>query len=218
VLDELDRFGQPRDQVVGQLPQVDLALVAGDHGELVAAQPGRQRPIVHQRSDPPCDLDQHLVARAVTECVVHGLEPVEIEVDDPDGLGRGVQALFEVVVEAGPVHQTRERVVRGGVGGRFVATNPLDHQTGDPGETGHGLAPRLVGIEMLLEAPRDGDGLRRTVVATFGRPHPEGSEPGGPGRLPQCRARQKSSTSSSSESERAALKSVKAASYNFSDW
>ena len=89
-----------------------------EHGELVPAQPGHGVARPHDRGEQPAGPHQHAVADVVAQCVVDGLEPVQVAEAQGDGLARALgrgQRLLHPVVEEGPVGQTGELVVEGQV-------------------------------------------------------------------------------------------------------
>ena len=65
--------------------RVDLGGLAGvrqEDRELVATHAGDEIGGTHGRAQAPRHLDEDVVAGLVAECVVHRLEPVEIQHDD----------------------------------------------------------------------------------------------------------------------------------------
>gem|GEM_PF-4438951 len=89
---------------------------AEDDGELVAAEPGDDALAVDRRTQPVADLDEHRIARAVTERIVDGLEAIEIEDEEREFLlprDRRGNAGGERRVESGAVGKAGQRVAIG---------------------------------------------------------------------------------------------------------
>ena len=89
------------------------------HRELVAAQARHRVPGAPGPLQPPRDLDEQLIARAVPERVVHHLEAVEVEEEHrepaaPASLG-ALQRHAQPLHEQGAVGEPGERVVERGV-------------------------------------------------------------------------------------------------------
>ena len=89
--------------------------VAQQHGELLAAEPGRDVVLADGLGDRPRDLAQHVVADGVPERVVELLEAVDVDHQDADPV-LGPAPLGEqpeVLVEVAAVGQAGQRVGRG---------------------------------------------------------------------------------------------------------
>ena len=85
-------------------------------GELVSPQPGDRIARTQEHADPLAEFDQQLVARGVTQAVVHHLESIEVEKQHGKLARRLAAVLFqgeiEPVQEQGPVGQSGQRVVQ----------------------------------------------------------------------------------------------------------
>ncbi len=93
---------------------LDGGHVLDQHRELVAAEARRRILVADDPADALGDAHQQLVARAVPQAVVHGLEVVEVQEQDsqrPGGAGRPRQSMREAVLQQGPVRQPGQRVV-----------------------------------------------------------------------------------------------------------
>ena len=85
-------------------------------GELVSPQPGDRIPRTQEHADALSEFDQQLIARGVTQTVVHHLESIEVEKQHGKLARRLAAVLFqgeiEPVQEQGPVGQSGQRVVQ----------------------------------------------------------------------------------------------------------
>ena len=104
-----------------------------DH-ELVAGQAPDRAERLHQVADPRRDRPQDPVAGLVAVGVVDRLEPVEIDEQDGDGPAFG-QAVVEHLEHPGPVGQSGQAVVGGGVG-QAVHPGPPLGDVGDRADDG----------------------------------------------------------------------------------
>ena len=114
---DLERLGQGGpDPLRGCDGVVDRVRVLDEDGELVA--PEARRGVLHAQdgTQAPCHLHEDVVTGVVAEGVVHGLEAVEVEIQDcrtEPAPHRPMQRLLEPVAEEDPVGQPGERVGAG---------------------------------------------------------------------------------------------------------
>ena len=110
VIDLVDAVDEPVD--------ASIVVVLDDDHELVAADPSDGVRGAGDGSEPAGDLDEDVVTGGVTEVVVDGLEPVDVDVDHADGARPALRAgdgVLEPVTEQRAVRQPGERVVGGEV-------------------------------------------------------------------------------------------------------
>ena len=109
-------------------------------GELVPTEAGQDVGGAQRGTDPLAQLLQQLVARVVTEAVVHRLEPVEVEQQERRG-STAAQLLPEPEHQRPPVRQARQ-VVGGGLPAHLVQRAHLLEGDGRPAESGQQAAQR----------------------------------------------------------------------------
>jgi hypothetical protein len=88
----------------------------GDHDELVAAEAPERVDVADHAVEPGGDRAQQLVADAVTERVVDGLEVVEVDEQRRHrrlAATRACEHLRHAIQDQGPVGKAGERIVRG---------------------------------------------------------------------------------------------------------
>ena len=112
---QLERFGERAEDALGLLLEVlDGRLVLEEDRELVAAEARDRVAGTYRVAEAIADCEQQLVADGVTEAVVHRLEAVEVDDDDPDGAvvaGSACECVLHAIREQRPVREIRERVV-----------------------------------------------------------------------------------------------------------
>jgi hypothetical protein len=128
------------------------------HGELVAAQPGRHVARLQAAAQPLGHHPQDLVAGGVAEAVVDGLEVVQVQQQQGRGgagAGERGQGLGQAAGEQGPVAEPGEGVEGGQPGQLGGQLGPVQGQGHLGAEGGQGLAG-LQGDQLLA-----GQGRRR---------------------------------------------------------
>ena len=132
---DLERLADGGDQAGGDVAQhVEIAHPLDQDGELVAADAGGGVGVAHHVVDAVGDAHEHGVADVVAELVVDRLEPVEVEVEQGDGLVGAlvpVQGGVELVVQQHPVGQARHVVVGRQVGQLVVGRLQVGDVAGD---------------------------------------------------------------------------------------
>ncbi len=112
---DLDRLDDGRaDALRGGDGIVDAARILDEDGELVASESGGRVLDAQDGPKPSGDLDEHVVTGVVSQCVVDGLEGVEVQVEDgwPEApTARPMERLLEPVAEEDPVGQPGEGVM-----------------------------------------------------------------------------------------------------------
>ncbi len=109
--------------------------------ELVTAQARQRTGLPHQRAYPPGELPEQLVAGGMAAGVIDHLELVEVEVHQRRVLAlqlMPLQRLGQQRLEARPVHQPRQRVMRG------LVAQPRGHLAQAPGHAQCALVQRAV--------------------------------------------------------------------------
>ena len=146
----------------------DLTDRWAEHRELVAAEPADEVAAPEGGGQAPGHDAQHLVADGVAVLVVDGLEPVEIDVEQPDHrvvAGRGERG-SERLEEAGPVGDLGERIAAGGALERLALAAPLEHERQHPT---HDLERVAVDRRRRTDGARPPDEHRRVGVEGVGR-------------------------------------------------
>ena len=121
--------------------------------ELVTAEPCHRVALTHAAAESLGDVDQHGVAGRVTEAVVDGLEPVEVDEQQRDAgaaAPRHLQCVLDAVEQQAAVGKVREQVVAGEVGHVLGQPQPRERVRGDRDHrlecllVGRGGGPRTV--------------------------------------------------------------------------
>ncbi len=161
---------------VGRL--LDAFDVLAQHDELIAPEACDRVGLTYRRLDAGGGLGEELVAHRVTERVVHGLEPIQVDVEHPAHAAvppHPGERLVEPVGQHHPVPEARQRVVHGLEGElsfeallvRQISNDSRDNHgvpfTGDgAGGHGHGeLRPVAPDPGDLDVVALGGDGARR---------------------------------------------------------
>jgi hypothetical protein len=90
--------------------------IGDDHRELVSADPSKQIALAGRRGEPIRDPSQHSIPGAISQCIIDGLELIEIDDQYGQPHARTLcrrDGSGEMVLEGMAVRQTREKVVRG---------------------------------------------------------------------------------------------------------
>ena len=152
------------DDALGEVGRVVHAVdVLAEHDELVAAEPRHRVGLAHRGLDARGGLDEQLVADRVTERVVDGLEPVEVDEQHAAhavaAAARARERLLEPVGEHHPVRQTRERIVQHLVRELGLEALLVGEVAEDPGDDRRRPCPP----RPRSSTPSSGTGFRRAA-------------------------------------------------------
>ena len=164
-------MGWPIDRTssLGEQARVVGVAEAAEHHELVSAEAGDGVGLPHSARQPPGDLDEHLVAGLMPECVVDRLEVVEVDEQEGDATGaalQGQEGLGKPVLKRGPVGQARYLVVQRLVGEGLLRLDLGGYVPRDAKGADDGSLVRLAG-QPWSTAPRRPDGRGRSRARSF---------------------------------------------------
>ena len=203
-----DRLGELLEQSIGHGHGAGRVGAFEQQHELVATEPGQRVGRPRDGGEPRGHVAKQLVARIMTEAVVHLLEAVQVDEQhgqDVTGPRRPGQRLIEPIAEQRAVREAGEAVVEGLVGELLLEPHSLGHVSGvedhaadvavaaeiadvrleDPlfAEPVDHPEHELVRLAVLTRRPNDGNGRRRgRTTGTRRRGHPRWNVRASPSR------------------------------------